>query len=111
MAQIFVALMVANQEGIAGTVLTENFCAGMWFESGLLHGEIKAWRTVDTVEIEQRHGWNFEVDGGGGEFFREGGTLEKAKRRSGVKLAIHSPFLRLCNCTLAEGNCGLSNFY
>ena len=48
-------------------------------------GEVKAGRAVDTVGVEQRHGWHFVLSAHGDQFLGQGSTFEEAESGTGVK--------------------------
>ena len=60
----------------------------MGFDADFVGGHVKAWGTVDTVGVEQRHGGHLEVLAHANEFLGQGRAFEEAECGAGVKFYI-----------------------
>jgi hypothetical protein len=61
----------------------------MRFDLSLHCFGVKAWGTVNTVAIGDRHGADSLFRTGCGEFLGKAGTFEEAECRAGVKFNVH----------------------
>jgi len=69
--------------------LTRNFRADVRLDLGFVGGEMKAWRAVNAVGVEQRHGGHGELRACCHEFLGHRGAFEKAESRAGMKFDVH----------------------
>ena len=50
---------------------------------------MKAWRSIDAVTVEQRHGRHAQLCAHSRQFLGQGGAFEKAESGAGMELDVH----------------------
>jgi hypothetical protein len=62
-----------------------HFGADVSFEPDFIGREVKAWRAVDAIAVEQRHGRHVVVGTHANQFLGQGRAFEKAECGAGVE--------------------------
>src|SRR5271166_1158123 len=70
--------------GEQGSDLRANVC----FEAELVHGQMKARRAIDSIAIEQGHGWHLMGSANLRQFLGDGSSFEKTERRARVEFDV-----------------------
>ncbi len=87
-AEILIALAGFHEEGVTAAILRGDFGADMRANRGLLRSHVKSRRTVEAIDVGQRHRWAAMRRGDRSIVLRNTGAAQKTEGGAGMQLDV-----------------------